>query len=63
MPGNGGWYQLLAISREAAAERRAQASARPIACPRCGEPLRPGPAGVEVFCPFDGWRPGDDVEV
>lgn len=58
MPGSGGWYGLLAIGREARDEARAQATAKPIACPRCGEPLRPGPRGNDVFCLFDGWQPG-----
>jgi uncharacterized Zn finger protein (UPF0148 family) len=47
------WEQLLLIQQEAAEEIRAELSAPPQACPRCGEPLREGPDGV-LFCPFGG---------
>jgi hypothetical protein len=50
-----GWETLLSIWREAADEARAEATAPPQACPRCGEPVRSGPDGV-LYCRFDGWR-------
>ncbi|MGW6502963.1 hypothetical protein [Nonomuraea angiospora] len=53
----GGWYGLLDILREAADERRAERERPPAACPNDGEPLLQGPRG-ELYCPFDGFRPG-----
>jgi hypothetical protein len=50
-----GWYGLLEIAREAAQLREEDLSAAPVACPRCGEPLRSGPGGVR-YCSFDGFR-------
>lgn len=39
----------------------------PVACPRCGEPLRQGPTVTPaiLYCMFDGWQfPRDwDVDV
>ncbi|MEU0465023.1 hypothetical protein ABZ215_13550 [Amycolatopsis sp. NPDC006131] len=52
----GGWYGLLAIAQEAAAERAAEKAQPPVACPNDGEPLQTGPDG-RLHCPFDGWRP------
>lgn len=51
------WEQLQAIITEA----RADAMSPPpvVACWLCGEPLDAGPHG-EPFCPFDGWKPGQD---
>lgn len=51
------WEQLVSIIRDSADEARADASAPPVACPNDGEPLSTGPRG-ELFCKFDGWRPG-----
>ncbi|MEU1445505.1 hypothetical protein [Streptomyces mirabilis] len=51
------WYELLNISRDAAERYRAYEQADPIACPNDGEPLREGPDGQGLYCPFDGWRP------
>lgn len=48
------WEQYGDIIREAAAQRRAEQTQRPEACPNDGEPLEPGPRG-ELHCPFDGW--------
>jgi hypothetical protein len=52
------WQQLGDIAREAAAEREAERSRPPVACPRCGEPLEPGPPGssAELHCRFDGFQ-------
>jgi hypothetical protein len=50
------WEQLISICKEARADREAEASAPPRACPNDGEPLRAGPDG-QLYCPFDGWRP------
>lgn len=55
-PNNRGWYQLLAIGREAAALAEEEINRAPTACPNDGEPLRSGPNGV-LYCPYDGWRP------
>ncbi|MBH1939081.1 hypothetical protein I5Q34_33300 [Streptomyces sp. AV19] len=51
------WEQLLSIYRDAADELRAERTRAPEACPQDGEPLREGPDGGGLFCPFDGWRP------
>jgi hypothetical protein len=53
----GGWYELLSITREAHILREQEAQHGPVACPNDGEPLLRGPAG-ELFCPFCGLRPG-----
>lgn len=53
------WYQLLGVLRNVREERRIWESRPRVACPNDGEPLRAGPGG-QVYCPFDGWRPGDD---
>jgi len=53
----GSWWQLVDIIREESAEAAFQRSRRPVACPNDGEPLSTGPRG-ELFCAFDGWRPG-----
>ncbi len=50
----GSWYGLLSIMQDAAAERRAEESRPPVACPNDGEPLK-SHDGV-LWCPFDGWR-------
>jgi hypothetical protein len=57
-PPQGSWYQLLSIYRSAADDLRAEQTTPPQACPNDGQPLQTGPDG-ELFCLFDGWRPGD----
>lgn len=52
------WEQLLSIVQEATAQRQAEATTPPVACPNDGEPLSIGPHG-ELFCTFDGWRNND----
>jgi len=52
------WEDLLAITKEARALRDEDANRAPTACPIDGEPLRQGPGG-QLYCPFDGWKPGD----
>ena len=54
------WEQLVNMRREAAAEREAERTARPVACPNDGEPLREGPDG-RLYCPFDGWNEREHV--
>jgi hypothetical protein len=49
------WEQLLDIVREYTAERRAEQSAPPEACPNDGEPLEAGPDGT-LHCRFDGYQ-------
>ena len=51
------WEELISIYREAADEIRAEKTQPPQACPNDGEPLTTGPDG-QLFCKFDGWRPG-----
>ncbi len=51
------WEQLVDILAEGRAEAAAEEAEPPQACPNDGEPLKDGPDG-ELFCPFDGWRPG-----
>lgn len=54
--GDGGWYTLLAILREGYLDRLNDPRNRePIACPRCGEPLRPALEGIR-YCAYDGWQ-------
>jgi len=57
----GGWWQLHSIIGQAKEEFDFWAERPPMACPRCGEPLRPSPptdsgAGVELYCLYDGWQ-------
>ncbi len=51
------WNQYLDILKTARAEAEYWASNPPLACPRCGEPLTPGPPSAEVtlLCRVDGW--------
>lgn len=57
--GGSGWYGLLGILRANSEDMRQQATLTPVACPHDGEPLLTGPQG-QLYCPFDGWKPGDD---
>ena len=57
----GGWWQLHSIIEYARQEREFYATRPPMACPRCGEPMRPAPPSdsgseVELYCLFDGWQ-------
>lgn len=56
------WYQYLDVLKERAYEFNYYATVAPWACPRCGEPLMPGPASAEntIFCKFDGWAYPED---
>jgi hypothetical protein len=48
-------YDLLSTLQEQAAYRETYDSMLPVACPRCGEPMREGPTsepGV-LYCIFD----------
>ena len=61
----GGWWQLHSIIEYAKQEREFWDSQPAMACPRCGEPMRPAPPtdtapGVESFCLFDGFRYPED---
>lgn len=56
--GPGSWYPLLDAVREAVELARAERANPLPACPNDGEPLKTGPDG-QLFCPFDGWGPGD----
>ncbi len=53
MTGTGGWYSLAGIIADAAQQRRAEGSRRPVACYDDGTPLQPGPSG-ELYCRFCG---------
>lgn len=53
------WESLLAVQQEARQMAAEDAARRPVACPNDGEPLRDSARGL--YCPFDGWRPGDAV--
>jgi hypothetical protein len=55
-PERGSWWGLLAILRVVHAE----AAPRPQSCPNDGTPYEIGARG-ELFCPFDGYRPGTSV--
>lgn len=54
MPGQGGWYGLLAIRDEILDAYREDAKA-PVACPNDGEPLSSGPHG-ELFCKWGDYQ-------
>lgn len=51
------WYQYLDVLKYAQQEFDYWASVPPMACPRCGEPLRTAPQSAEktLFCIYDGW--------
>jgi hypothetical protein len=49
----GSWYGLLDVWQDAALERHAERTRRPVACPNDGEPLQLH-NGV-LHCPWDGW--------
>lgn len=55
-PAAGGGWDLLQIVRSAQQGALQRARSRPVACPRCGEPLTQGRRG-ELRCTFDGWTP------
>ena len=58
------WYQLLAIQQQQAEQARWEAQRIPSACPRCGEPLIPGPTPGTLFCKFDGFEyPRDGKQI
>lgn len=51
-------YDLLATLQEQAQYQEFYDTAQPMACPRCGEPLREGPANEPgiLYCVFDFWQ-------
>jgi hypothetical protein len=55
------WWELLSIAQEARQEAAFWSRQPRLACPRCGEPLRPGPDSVR-YCKFDGWREDQATE-
>jgi hypothetical protein len=59
------WWQLDSIVKEQAAYVEYYRGIEPMACPRCGEPLRPGPPQHEdlLYCIFDGWQYPADYDV
>lgn len=61
----GSWWTLIDILRQDAEERAFWDSQPPQSCPNDGTPLLPAPpsaAGVDLFCPHDGWAyPRDRV--
>jgi len=52
------WYAYLSVLKDQQQTFNYYASIPPWACPECGEPLTPAPAGAEntIFCRFDGWE-------
>lgn len=52
------WWQLYDILHEQAQYEEYYRSVEPMACPLCGEPLRPGPpqTAAVLYCKFDGWQ-------
>jgi hypothetical protein len=55
------WWGLDTVLKQSREEFQAYVSRPPVACPNDGEPLRPPPAtpsasGIELYCPYDGWR-------
>ena len=60
-PQTGSWWGLHSVFEQSRQEFEAFLSNPPLACPNDGEPLRPPPntaagAGMELYCPFDGWQ-------
>jgi len=58
------WQQLANTLAEQARYEEYYAAQPPVACPRCGEPLRSGPPsqpGV-LYCPFDNFRYPEDFD-
>ena len=58
--GAGGWFGLLGIIKAAREDLAAQRDTGWISCPNDGEPLSTSESG-EVYCRYDGWRPGQPV--
>ena len=57
----GSWWGLHSVFEQSKQEFEAFRSNPPVACPRCGEPLRYSPptkagSGVERYCPYDGFQ-------
>lgn len=58
MPDGSGWYGLLDILTSGAEEAAAaERDYRKTYCANDGIPYKTGPDG-ELYCPFDGYRPG-----
>jgi hypothetical protein len=59
-----GW-DLYSTLQQQAAYQEYYDTTLPVACPRCGEPLREGPPDEEgiLFCLFDGWQYPRDWDV
>lgn len=53
-----GYYDLLAILKEAGDPTLTEVSTPVQSCPNDGTVLQEGPRGIR-FCPFDGWRESD----
>lgn len=55
------WWQLDSVLKERAEYAAFYRTAPPVACPNDGQPLLAPPntasgAGIELWCPFDGWQ-------
>jgi hypothetical protein len=59
------WWERDSILKEQAGYIDYYRSMEPVACPRCGEPLRNGPPQepAVLYCLFDGWRYPEDYDV
>lgn len=53
-----GWYKLLSIFRQQEDDVRWAAERVPVACLRCGLPLRSAPegSGVQLYCPAGDYQ-------
>jgi hypothetical protein len=62
---NQSWWSLDSTLKEASAYVNYYRSIPPVACPKCGEPLRNGPpeAAAVLYCKFDGWAYPRDYDV
>jgi hypothetical protein len=54
------WWQLDNVLKERAEYAMYYRTLPPVACPNDGQPLlsppnTPSGAGIELWCPFDGW--------
>lgn len=58
MAGDGGigWYGLLGILQSGRETWRQWRERDPVACPKCGEPVRAGGEDGEIYCPWGHWH-------
>lgn len=67
LPSGGGWWHLDTILRTQAELKTYYDMQEPVACPKCGEPIKQGPpqasGRVSRFCPFGHFQFPNDWDV